>query len=99
MRPSAALRRILNHLTNDDFRAYHVYIALDCCILIRIKWIIKDETIRYPFELSFPETPRTLHPNDPTKIAICIGCKSHPNDQLSRRLASNTYMHRRRSIR
>ena len=37
---------------------------------------------------SFPETPLTLHPNDPTKIAVCSGCKSHPNGQLSRRLAS-----------
>ena len=52
------------------------------------KWIVKDETIRYPFELSYPQIPRTTHPNNSTKIAVCSGCKSNPDGRLSYKLAS-----------
>src|SRR6185295_10255590 len=47
----------------------------------------EPSTIRYPFELSFPETSLTSHPNNSTKIAVYSGCKSHPDGRLSRKLA------------
>src|SRR5437773_397520 len=64
-RPCVALRRILSHLTNDDFAQLD---TLSNC--------------------PFPESPLTSHPHDPIKIAVCSGCKSHPDGRLSRRLAS-----------
>jgi len=92
-RPCAALCRIPSHLTNDNFAQFPCIPCSYCLQLLytyphSTKWIIKYETIRYPLELSFPETLLTLHPNDPTKIAICSDCKSHSDGQLSRRLAS-----------
>ena len=89
-RPCTALCRILNYLTNDDFAQFPCIPCSYCSRLIyphSTKWIIRDETIRYPFELSFPETSLTSHPNNSTKIAVCSGCKSHPDGWLSRKLA------------
>ena len=103
-RPCTALCRILNHLTNDDFAQFPCIPCSYCSRLIyphSTKWIIRDETIRYPFELSFPETSLTSHPNNSTKIAVCSGCKSHSDGRPSRKLApipSKTFHTRKENI-
>ena len=70
-----------------NFRVFHVHTARAYYPHLT-KWIVKDETIRYLFELSYPQIPRTTHPNNSTKIAVCSGCKSNPDGRLSYRLAS-----------
>jgi hypothetical protein len=90
-RPSAALHKILSHLTNNDFAQFPPCIPCSYCSRLlyhSTKWIVRDETIRYPFELSFPETLLTTHPHNSTKIAICSICKSKPDGRLNCRLAS-----------
>lgn len=88
-RPSATLRKILTHLTNNEFAQFPCIPCSYCSRLLyphSTKWIVKDETIRYPFELSYPEIPLTTHPNNSTKIAVCSGCKSNPDGRLSYKL-------------
>ena len=64
-RPCTALCRVLSHLTNDDFAQFPCIPCSYCSRLLyphSTKWIIRDEIIRYPFELSFPEAPLTSQP-------------------------------------
>ena len=89
-RPSAALQKILQQLYNDDYAQFPCVPCAYCSRLLypnSIKWITRDETYTYPFELSFPDTPLISHPNNPSKIAICSSCKIKPDNRSSRRLA------------
>ena len=48
-RPSAAIRRILNHLTNGDFAQFPCIPCSYCSRLLyphSIKWIIRNKTVR-----------------------------------------------------
>ena len=36
----------------------------------------------YPLEISFPEINLTTNPRNPTKVAVCDGCKSNSNSRV-----------------
>ena len=46
------------------------------------KWVTRDNNIIYPLETSFPEINLTNNPRNPTKVAVCDGCKSNSNNRV-----------------
>jgi hypothetical protein len=89
-RPSDSLIKILRSLYENDYAQYP---CIPCSYYSRLlyphstKWIVRDETTVYPFQLSVPETPLTTHPCNPAKIAVCSSCKSRPNNRINHVLA------------
>jgi len=89
-RPSNTLRKILCQLYEDDYTQFPCVPCSYCSRLLyphSAKWIIRDETVTYPFQSSFSEAPLITHPRYSTKIAVCDSCKSNPNNQITCRLA------------
>ena len=89
-RPSNTLRKILCRLYEDDYTQFPCVPCSYCSRLLyphSAKWIIRDETVTYPFQSSFPETPLITHPRYSAKIAVCDSCKSNSNNQITCKLA------------
>ena len=89
-RPSNTLRKILCRLYEDDYTQFPCVPGFYCSRLLyphSAKWIIRDETVTYPFQSSFPETPLITHPRYSAKIAVCDSCKSNSNNQITCKLA------------
>lgn len=63
-----------------NIRAFHVHIVQDYYIRIQLNG--QSET--KPLSTIIP---LTTHPNNPSKIAVCRNCKSHPNTRINHRLA------------
>ena len=65
-----------------SFHASPVHIVPVYYIHYLQKWITRDNSIVYPLETSFPEINLTNNPRNPTKVAVCDGCKSNSNNRV-----------------
>src|SRR6185369_13189327 len=76
-RPSDLLLKTLRSLYENDYTQYPCIPCSYCSRLLyphSIKWIARDQTTIYPFQLSYPEISLTTHPSNPSKIAVCSNC-------------------------
>ena len=84
-RPSDRFQKILRILHEDDYAQFPCVPCSYCSRLLyplSTKWVTRDNNIVYPLETSFPEINLTNNPRNPTKVAVCDGCKSNSNNRV-----------------
>jgi len=89
-RPSNELKKILRLLYEEDYAQFPCVPCSYCSRLLypqSVKWVTRNNDITYPLEMLFPEISLTVNPRNPTKIAVCDGCKSNSNNRTSLPLA------------
>ena len=83
-RPKETLINVLHKLHYD---AYAQFPCAPCCYCGRmlypyqINWILKENNITFPLEISYPDVTLTYHPHDAYKVAVCASCKKPSSRQ------------------
>ena len=84
-RPSDRFQKVLRILHEDDYAQFPCVLCSYCSRLLyplSAKWVTRDNNIVYPLETSFPEINLTNNPRNPTRVAVCDGCKSNSNNRV-----------------
>ena len=89
-RPSNELKKILRLLYEEDYAQFPCVPCSYCSRLLypqSVKWVTRNDDVTYPLEMSLPEISLTVNLRNPTKIAVCDGCKSNSNNRTCLTLA------------
>ena len=87
---SNELKKILRLLYEEDYAQFPCVPCSHCSRLLypqSVKWVTRNDDVTYPLEMSLPEISLTVNLRNPTKIAVCDGCKSNSNNRTSLTLA------------
>src|SRR5438132_4940013 len=84
------LKKILRLLYEEDYAQFPCVPCSHCSRLLypqSVKWVTRNDNVTYPLEMSLPEISLTVNLRNPTKIAVCDGCKSNSNNRTCLTLA------------